>query len=223
MQLSRNEFILIKVSWRIWIKVSGVSWSEMLHGTTFLATCLAISVETGIEFLTASFYWLLNGNIARQIARGMLLCTKAKKYIAALRQSSRKVESDFTSCNATCNKNVVWLYDCKTCYSLQLHSQVAHSVRMAAEGISMQDDGGGSEVEVRASLGYRDVVTWWGNFNGELMTEKIRKIFVWIIYIKVFYNNWVNKWFLQQRYIIVRINWLFKLRVITVQIFDTVQ
>ena len=67
--LSRNEFIL---------KI-GVSWSGMLHCATFLATCLAISVKAG------SFNWLLNRNIATQVADGMLHCVIARKYIAALR------------------------------------------------------------------------------------------------------------------------------------------
>ena len=93
------------VSQRIYLK----KWSFMIRDVTRCnVSCnLAISIETGISDLTASFYWLLDRNIARQIASGMLHCTKARKYIAALRQSLRKVESDFTSCNASCNKNVV--------------------------------------------------------------------------------------------------------------------
>ena len=35
-------------------------------------------------FYTTSFYWLLNRNIARQVARGMLMhCAMARKCIAA--------------------------------------------------------------------------------------------------------------------------------------------
>ena len=82
----------------------------MLHCATFLATCLAIFFDveyrTGNYFQMASFYWLLDKNIARQVARGMLHCAMAKKCVAALRQSLRKVEPDSTSCNASCNKNV---------------------------------------------------------------------------------------------------------------------
>ena len=62
--------------------------------------------RTGNYFQMASFYWLLNKNIARQVAKGMLHCAMAKKCVAALRQSLRKVEPDSTSCNASCNKNV---------------------------------------------------------------------------------------------------------------------
>ena len=39
----------------------------------------------------------------------------AKKFIAVLRQSLRKVEPNSSSCNASCNKNVAWVYDCKAC------------------------------------------------------------------------------------------------------------
>ena len=62
--------------------------------------------RTGSYFQMASFYWLLNKNIARQVARGILHCAMAKKCVAALRQSLRKVEPDSTSCNVSCNKNV---------------------------------------------------------------------------------------------------------------------
>ena len=66
------------------------------HCTTFLATCLAISLEAGIYF----FKWrvLL---AARQVARKMLRCAMARKYIAVLGQSLRKVEPDSTLCNAS--------------------------------------------------------------------------------------------------------------------------
>ena len=60
--------------------------------------------RTGNYFQMASFYWLLNKNIARQVARGMLHCAMAKKCVAALRQLLGKVEPDSTSCNASCNK-----------------------------------------------------------------------------------------------------------------------
>ena len=63
-------------------------------------------VETGKYFQIASFYWLPNKNIARQVARVMLHCAMFKKCVAALRQSLRKVEPDSTSCNTCCNKNV---------------------------------------------------------------------------------------------------------------------
>ena len=75
-------------------------------------------VETGNYFQKASFYCLLNGNIARQVARGMLHCAMSKKCVAALRQSFRKVKPDSTSCNASCNKNIACLYHCEACYIL---------------------------------------------------------------------------------------------------------
>ena len=37
----------------------------------------------------ASFYWLLNRNIARQVARGMLHCAMSKKCVAVLWESLR--------------------------------------------------------------------------------------------------------------------------------------
>ena len=84
----------------------------MLHCATYLATCLAIILilSKGWElFLNSEFYWLHNRNIARQVARGMLHCAMAKKCVAALRQSLRKVEPDSTSYSASCNKNVARL------------------------------------------------------------------------------------------------------------------
>ena len=71
------------------------------------STCLTISVEAGIYFLTASFYWLLNRNIAGQVARGICyIVLYARKYIDALWQSLRKVKPDSISCTASRNKNV---------------------------------------------------------------------------------------------------------------------
>ena len=98
--LSRNcnEFIL-----RI-----RVTWSGMFTVQRFLqlvSQSFLMLSRTGNYFQMASFYWLLNKNIARQVARGMLHCAMAKKCVAALRQSLRKVEPDSTSCNASCNKN----------------------------------------------------------------------------------------------------------------------
>ena len=40
--------------------------------------------RTGNYFQMASFYWLLNKNIARQFARGMLHCAMAKKCVASV-------------------------------------------------------------------------------------------------------------------------------------------
>ena len=57
----------------------------MLRSATFLAISLTISVEAENYFYTTSFYQLLNRNIARQVADGMLHCVMARKYIAALR------------------------------------------------------------------------------------------------------------------------------------------
>ena len=54
------------------------SVNRMLHGAMFLETSFAISKEAGVYFQTASFYWLLNRNIARQVARGMLQCAMAR-------------------------------------------------------------------------------------------------------------------------------------------------
>ena len=42
-----------------------------------------------------------------KLQEGLLHCALAKTCSAALRQSLRKVEPDSTSCNASCNKNVV--------------------------------------------------------------------------------------------------------------------
>ena len=56
--------------------------------------------------------------------RDMLYCPMAGKCVEALWQSLRKVEPDFNSCNAYCNKNVARLYDCEACYTLQLRLQL---------------------------------------------------------------------------------------------------
>ena len=71
----------------------------MLHCTTFFATCLAISAEAGLYF----FKWRVSIILlaARQVARKMFRCAMARKYIAVLGQSLRKVEPDSTSCNAS--------------------------------------------------------------------------------------------------------------------------
>ena len=103
------QLVLQLISQRIYFENSSCMVRDVTTVQRFLqlvSQSFLMLSTTGNYFQMASFYWLLNKNIARQVARGMLHCAMAKKCVAALRQSLRKVEPDSTSCNASCNKNV---------------------------------------------------------------------------------------------------------------------
>ena len=59
------------------------------HCATFLTICLAILVEAGVDFQILEFYWLINRNIARQIAKSMLHRAIAKNGDEMLRQMQK--------------------------------------------------------------------------------------------------------------------------------------
>ena len=110
------------------IHFKNCNWIFMIRDVTLGNTSCNLShnLSRGLHlFHTRNFYWLSNRNIARQFAEGMLHCAMARKCNAALRQSLRKSEPDSTSCNASCNKNVVArLYDYEACYTLHLRLQL---------------------------------------------------------------------------------------------------
>ena len=102
--LSRNFILRIKIA--ECYTLFNVSCS--LSGNRF-----DVEWRLGNYFQIANFYWLLNRNIARQVARGILHCAMYEKCVPV-----------FTSCNGFCNKNVGWLYDYKTCYTLHFSWQL---------------------------------------------------------------------------------------------------
>ena len=86
------------------------NWSCLIRDVTLRnVSCNLVRIHLQI----ASFNWLHDRNIARQVARGMLHC----------------VEPDYTSCNASCNENVAWLYDCKFACNLCRNKMARQAAR----------------------------------------------------------------------------------------------